>query len=382
MPKTRKKFRILALDGGPAGVTYARMIKQICQDLGEEGKDFFRRVDMIAGNSFGAVLGTYLAIQLEKNHEDETALHDGWIQFAEDALASLAPENPQILLRTIAGDHASYETEDYKNLLIDTYEGYNFQELQTKLCYLAYQFQAPSHPIVYRNYGTDGTEKADMDVSDVVLRSSAYPICMPVQAGFTDGFVISNNPSMAALTQLIQQSRSSDDPRLQDLQLDDIVLLSLGADEYNIGNYLGSLNTEGEDSWGWKNWIGLNLKKMKEEAIDTRDLKKLSKEYSEENREILTYFSLLLTGSAQAVALQCSQLLPNQQSLRLAPQPKKGIGRQFALQYIGKYKVLVEDAIERTQEWCDAPDDEETFKPTYHQTKAWLRQHWFQDEIN
>tara|TARA_B100000609_G_C17222051_1_gene440845 strand:+ start:3158 stop:4234 length:1077 start_codon:yes stop_codon:yes gene_type:complete len=358
------------------------MIKQICQDLGEEGKDFFRRVDMIAGNSFGAVLGTYLAIQLEKNHEDETALHDGWIQFAEDALASLAPENPQILLRTIAGDHASYETEDYKNLLIDTYEGYNFQELQTKLCYLAYQFQAPSHPIVYRNYGTDGTEKADMDVSDVVLRSSAYPICMPVQAGFTDGFVISNNPSMAALTQLIQQSRSSDDPRLQDLQLDDIVLLSLGADEYNIGNYLGSLNTEGEDSWGWKNWIGLNLKKMKEEAIDTRDLKKLSKEYSEENREILTYFSLLLTGSAQAVALQCSQLLPNQQSLRLAPQPKKGIGRQFALQYIGKYKVLVEDAIERTQEWCDAPDDEETFKPTYHQTKAWLRQHWFQDEIN
>ena len=221
-----------------------------------------------------------------------------------------------------------------------------------------------------------------MDVSDVVLRSSAYPICMPVQAGFTDGFVISNNPSMAALTQLIQQSRSSDDPRLQDLQLDDIVLLSLGADEYNIGNYLGSLNTEGEDSWGWKNWIGLNLKKMKEEAIDTRDLKKLSKEYSEENREILTYFSLLLTGSAQAVALQCSQLLPNQQSLRLAPQPKKGIGRQFALQYIGKYKVLVEDAIERTQEWCDAPDDEETFKPTYHQTKAWLRQHWFQDEIN
>jgi len=290
------------------------------------------------------------------------------------------PDNPKILARTIAGDEASFETEKFKEYLQSVYGDIKMQDLKQRLALLSYRFAAPSVPKTFHNFGhPDTIDEPDLKAFTAVMRSAACPVSMPMYDGFVDGCVISNNPAMAALSEVISAGRTSSDPDLQGLTLDDIVILSLGGDEHQQGNYLGKVQSAGEDSWGWKNWLGANLKRWKEERPKWGERGKVAKDMLEENTEIITMASLFLCGNAQAIADQVRLLLPPGQMFRMAPQPKKGIGRQMALQYLGKHESLLKDAAELTEDWTLNPNEVE-FKPTYNQSKAWIQKHWLSDD--
>jgi patatin-like phospholipase/acyl hydrolase len=99
--------------------------------------------------------------------------------------------------------------------------------------------------------GSDGC----LRLVDVALRSSAAPFYFPSYQGYVDGFVVANNPSMCALTQVIKPMGDSENGTLPKDEgtdvaaLKDIALLSLGT----------GLNPryidDDEADWGWIKWM-------------------------------------------------------------------------------------------------------------------------------
>jgi patatin-like phospholipase/acyl hydrolase len=132
---------------------------------------------------------------------------------------------------------------------------------------------------------------------DIAMRSAAAPVIWPIHQGYVDGGLFANDPSMLALSRVLDERRTKSTPggHSRDV-LQDISLFSVG--EGQVPHYLQT----GTEYWGWQQWLF-------------------------HRRRPFALLELALNSTAEAISEQCQLLLGNQQYYRLNPDTKPPAGR-------------------------------------------------------
>jgi hypothetical protein len=126
-------------------------------------------------------------------------------------------------------------------------------------------------------------------------------VVWPIHQGYVDGGLFANDPSMLALTRVLEERRSATSPggHGRDV-LADISLFSIG--EGQVPHYLQT----GNENWGYQQWLF-------------------------HRRRPFALLELALNSTAEAISEQCRLLLGDHQYYRLNPDVKPPVGRAVHL---------------------------------------------------
>ncbi len=235
----RRRYRILSLDGGGVrGWLAARLMDR----LAESRPGWWRRADLIAGTSTGALLALGLATgrtprELMSLYERQAPhiFRDTWL------------DNLRDLGRAVG---AQYDDRGLRRVLREVFGDSRLRDLPVRVLIPAFDLDNESPdparrswaPKFFHNFPGPDSD-GDRLVRDVALYSSAAPTYFPSADGYIDGGVIANNPSMAALAQTQDARTKAPRPPLSA-----IVMLSVGT-----GHPL--LRIEGRrHDWGLAQW--------------------------------------------------------------------------------------------------------------------------------
>lgn len=242
-------FKILSLDGGGMrGVISARILQEVEQQLKErKGLALHQYFDMITGTSTGSILTAGIAI---KKDADEL------LNLYKENANTIFPYREEILSPPLQGIKNAFSLSKYSHTgLIKTLR----KELkETKIS----EIQNPiililAYDMLYRN--TTFFTNCHPDIGarwyddtplwEICVSSSSAPTFFPPYElkpyneekfgkwsfPHIDGGVSANNPSLAAISQVIKVGRAPNVPletkkkyKLEDLQLEKIAVLSIG----------------------------------------------------------------------------------------------------------------------------------------------------------
>ena len=312
------EYRILAMDGG--GIR-GLLTTIILEQLDERVPGWRDRVHLLAGTSSGGLIALGLAhgqspARLRRLFEDEAPF------IFRDSVF----DNLRDLGRLFGAD---YSSRNLRRILETLFEDTRLGDLQRKVLIPAFDLDNEAEdenqrcwkPKFFHNFsGRDSDAQAR--AADVALYTSAAPSYFPTADGFIDGGVVVNNPSLSAVTQVLdRRARVRNRP-----QLDEISVLSVGT-----GKVLSTLPGDRLD-WGLGQWA----------------------------RPLLR---LMLDGSLGVVDYQCERLLGDHYR-RLNPTfpPDQGI----ALDAVDKIPELIELGERGMQRELD-------------QAARWLERHWMND---
>ncbi|NIQ15696.1 MAG: hypothetical protein GTO02_15245 [Candidatus Dadabacteria bacterium] len=230
-------YRILSLDGGGiyGGATcvfLSRLIKKF--------PNFADKIDLIAGTSIGAMLGSMLAKNIDV--EEIKQIFPGAAKeiFAKDFFRNIFAS---------LGLCAFYTNDNLRKVLEKYCGDVKMKDLEKRFIVTAFDLDNESDPRhwkakFYHNFEGEDSD-GDKKVIDVLLASTAAPVFFPTYNNMIDGSVVENNPSMCAVAQT-QDERANLNPRPK---LGEIALLSIGregCDCYVEGDSL---------DWGYFKWI-------------------------------------------------------------------------------------------------------------------------------
>lgn len=243
---------ILSLDGGGIrGYLTVTMLERLENETG-----FLKQIDLFAGTSIGSILALGLAKGMTP-----TELRSMFDEQGEDIFRDSFLDDVRDIYFTRG---AKYSNKNLAQVLDERFGEATLGDLDRKVLIPtfdldngSYDYRNPRRwkPKFFHNYdeGDPGASDKGELIVDVALRSSAAPIYFPTYQGYVDGFVVANNPSMCALSQVLHST---------DTVLDDIVVLSLGT----------GLNPrffpEQEADWGLRQWLfQLRLRQQKMYAM-------------------------------------------------------------------------------------------------------------------
>jgi patatin-like phospholipase/acyl hydrolase len=233
-------MRILAIDGGGIrGVYSAVLLDRLRQEVPRLLED----CGLFAGTSTGGILALGLAsgrspAQMAQLYQANGAkiFDDSWLDDLKD-------------LGKLRG--AEYDNAELRKILSSEFGGTTLRSLSPRRV-LVSAFDLDNgekdakkrqwKPKFFHNFpgsDTDGTEK----VVDVAMYTSAAPTFFPSYEGYIDGGVVANNPSMAALAQVLDRRIG------KPAELEDVSLLSLGT-----GSSLKYISGQRND-WGFAQWV-------------------------------------------------------------------------------------------------------------------------------
>lgn len=264
---------ILSIDGGGIrGVVASEILSRL-----ETGvPSLIKNTDVFAGTSTGGIIALGLASGLKPS--DMTLLYfnhgnnifkSSWFQRIKD-------------LWGLSG--SKYDTKPLKHALVSAFGNKTVGDLTKKVVIPTFKLNTVVDgsrqwfPNIIHNF-TDKYHK--LSLVDVALRTSAAPSFFPSYQGCIDGGVCANNPSLAALSQCIDENNSIK------TKIQDIKLLSIGT---------GSVNTHIEKSpdWGVVKWVP-------------------------------SLINIMLDGSADLAHYYCKQLLEDTKYRRIDPTLKRDI---------------------------------------------------------
>ena len=203
--------RILAMDGGPAGLVYLNVLLRIER----KRPGFLESVDVLAGASFGGLSALYLAKNMVPG-ADGTDVIEGCIAFMNQVL-DLSPQ-PQNWQRLIEGKLPMYDNDSIERVLVQALgEDTTLGELSRRVVIVTGGSTDPTGPTIY-----DSEVDSGALAWEVGIETAATPILLPLRNGRIDGGLASNTPSIDAVSQVLSQS--------PELSRRDLVLLSLGGD--------------------------------------------------------------------------------------------------------------------------------------------------------
>lgn len=238
-------YRILALDGGGIRGIFTTTV---LERLHAAAPGFFRKVDLVAGTSTGAIIACGLAAGMDPADITEIYRTQGPAIFDDSWLDDLKD------LGGLTG--AQYGSANLREILTAVFErGLGLRRLAD----LSHRVLIPTFdlddgddprrpprklrswkPKFFHNFpGPDSDGEAR--IVDVLMRACAGPVYFPTVDGYIDGGVVANNPSMAALAQALH-------PGTGGRRLEEVVLLSLGTGHsatYIPGDHL---------DWGYVKW--------------------------------------------------------------------------------------------------------------------------------
>jgi len=188
------------------------------------------------------------------------------------------------------------------------------------------------------HYGTWPTD-LDLPLYEVMLRSGAAPVLIPMRAGHVDGAIFANNPSMAAVSEVMGTrnwinelyNRKNDGtavPRGWLSGVQDVVVFSLGGDDYRFADRKtqevldrvadpATPAAERNLGWGWLPW-----------AVKLR--------------EPLLALKLLINGDGRGIGYQTKNICAPGAVLRVSASGTGGIVRSFLGTMLGSPRVVTD----------------------------------------
>ncbi|GAB4274783.1 MAG: patatin-like phospholipase family protein [Candidatus Promineifilaceae bacterium] len=295
-------FRILCLDGGGIRGIYSMVL---LERIAKEVPNLMKKIDMFSGTSTGGIIGLGLADGYTPAEGVEL-----YRKFGKKVFKDSRFDNLLDLGRLIG---AQYSTRPLKKILQETYRSKTLAELRTKKGKLVliptFDLDAVKDdvrswkPKFFHNFPGEDSDGGELLV-DVALRTSAAPSYFPTYQGYIDGGVVTNNPSMGALAQALNEGKLQSEIRL----------LSIGTGR--VAQYIRGKNLD----WGQAQWAK-------------------------------TLLPIMFDGLMGVASYQCHTILGKSGFHRLDPQLKKAAG----LDEVDKIEDLVKEAgavdIEETIAW-------------------------------
>ena len=307
-------FRILSLDGGGIrGVLTAVILNRLSEKYPRLLQDLPQTIILFAGTSTGGILALGLAAGLTPSQLRDFYVINGKTIFDSSWMHDL------VELDGLAG--AKYENENLRRLLHGTFGGTKLQDLKPRVLVPSFRLDNQEtdpakrswNPKFFHNFPGDDND-GECLVADVAMATSAAPTYFPSYGEYIDGGVIANNPSMAAIAQVLDQRNQPSDRGT----LNEIKLLSVGTG-FSL-QYIAGQNLD----WGDAQWI----------------------------RPIL---NILMDGSVGVADFECARLLGDRYC-RL--EPIFPAGRSFALDDVGRIVDLIDFArsvdLTDTLAWLEA----------------------------
>jgi hypothetical protein len=276
----KKTFRILSFDGGGVrGAFTAQIVAMLDQQTG-----FLKRVDCFAGTSTGSVIAYGLAYGLKPKE-----IVDLYLLHADTIFEPYLDKDTMDM-----GLFPKYNNERFKNALqLVIPKHVLLSHLKKKVITTSFQLHNPVsavwEPVCFDNFHLESTT-SQISVVDAVLRGSAVPVLFPSYQGYLDGAVVSNNPSMAALSRTIDKEGGN-------IDVSQIYMISIGTGRSHSF-------VPGEAKWGISGWI------LEPPQIDSLPPCPL--------------LGLVMDGTSMAANQQCSQILGDRY-LRIDPFMEKNI---------------------------------------------------------
>ena len=240
MTSTKPTYNILALDGGGLRGLVASVI---LDRLDYASHGFLPAVDLFAGTSTGEILALALACGLPPYEVTRMYLNHG---------AEIFARSPWRRLKSLLGlSRAKYDDANLRRVLGNVLGPVRLEELPKKVVVAAFNLDdedadpgeaacAPGRNLPQLPRRGLGRDELALDAA---LATSAAPTYFPSSAGYVDGGVYANNPSLVALCQALDgRDHKGDRPKLEDVRL-----LSVGTGESRS-------HVEGDVDWGVAEW--------------------------------------------------------------------------------------------------------------------------------
>lgn len=252
-----------------------------------ERKRFLDQVDLLAGTSSGGWTALYLA----KHKRPEDAL-PGLLPFWKRVIDAMSPDNSGLgrLARAAAGFCAVGSSDRLRALFRKEFGDLRLGELQHSVLITSFQLdnrrpRRSWQPKVFHNFGEDKGPKREPDrnefVVDVAMRTGSAPLLFPIfqsikgkGAGYLDGGIYANNPSLCAVAQILDSweenpgldvtpdysdetplNPNPKDPERVRLQhrISEIAVLSVGNGATEA--YVDAKMQDGVADWGYQKWM-------------------------------------------------------------------------------------------------------------------------------
>ncbi|QCK84374.1 protein teg [Phreatobacter aquaticus] len=281
--------RILSMDGGISGHITTEVLRRASHRIGQEGGHFLDHADILAGTSAGGLNALFLAA-----HDDLDVAIDDAQDFWQHILESTRATNPGRLIAGLLGAKALDQREPMIRFLVDYFgEDTRLGDLKRKVIVPAFQLHHENggerdrqwRPRLFHNIPGITDYSPDERVVDVALRTSNIPVVSPIFAGikggdigYLDGGLVANNPSMCAISAVLEQRRSLGQP----LDIGSINVLSVGCGRKPLS--VKPEIVDGIADWGYGQWM-------------------LSP------REPMLLVRLAIRGGGAIIEYQCAQLL-------------------------------------------------------------------------
>lgn len=242
--KRGQKFRILSIDGGGAkGLAPIIVLEHLEKVTGKRIHELF---DLIAGTSVGAILATRLTIP--------SALHNGKSEYTATQVREKSIEaNASMFKRNRWSIFGSKYIGESKRASIEAMtKNYKITDLVTDIIVPSYDtLEGISY--YFRSKCAVKNPKCNYNLTDVCDASSAAPTYFPpvyveghdsksdyLGRNFVDGALVTNSPVMVAISHAIKD---------YGVDINDIVVLSLGTGKHNKYNSKQDVN-----NWGLIDW--------------------------------------------------------------------------------------------------------------------------------
>lgn len=296
--------KIISFDGGGIrGVLTAAVLERLVA----EWPSLLRNATLLAGTSTGGLIALGLANGMSPADLRRLYQESGPAIFDDSWRISLGGK-----LRS------KYSNENLEKVATGTFGNLTLGELGKEVLIPSFDLDAHTDSLERRwkpkfFSNRPGDPDCGERVADVAMRTSAAPSYFPIYRGFIDGGVVANNPSVAALAQVLKPIKGQ--PKVT--TTGDVLLLSLGT-----GTSFQWIDAM-DDEWGALDWI--------------RDGRILD---------------IMLGGVGDVADFQCFQILDDQYN-RLAPVFEPGV--VVDLDDDGKIDYLIamaqEVKLDPTLEW-------------------------------
>ncbi len=212
-----KKFRIISFDGGGLkGLVSLGILERISSELGSD--EWIQMADMFAGTSTGGLIALALADGMSVSD-----IKDFYTKSGPHIFNKRTALYASSLWRFL---HVGYDNRVLSDDLSTMFKERTLTQLKKNVVVVSYDLSRREGkrdywaPKIFQNFAGDGQD--DNSVARVGLYTSAAPTYLPSVDGFVDGGVCANNPSMCALSQVLDGR--NDTPR----ELAEICLISIG----------------------------------------------------------------------------------------------------------------------------------------------------------
>nr|WP_256522443.1 CBASS cGAMP-activated phospholipase [Halobacillus sp. A5] len=231
-------MKILCIDGGGIrGILPVTILKAVEQDRQiQVGKDF----DLIAGTSTGSIIAASIA--LNKKMEDVLEFYQTYGKKIFKRQAKVG------LFKSV------YSDRDLREMLRQVFGEIKLSEIEKPLLIPAVDI-THGRPFTYRSHVNESDKsREDVHLWNAVLSSCSAPVYFPpnnISQHYLsiDGGLWANNPSIAAITEVIQSFHTS---------LENIQVLSFGTGRQKI-----EFSFTKNKYWGLRQWMPLQLPSLK-----------------------------------------------------------------------------------------------------------------------